>query len=59
MKGFKPIVKMQTGGGIGMGYAQPSGPMGIAAPGANPPPGREMGPRIGYKAGGKTKKRGK
>ena len=59
MKGFKPMVKMQAGGQVGMGYAQPSGPMGIAAPGENPPPGREMGPRVGYKRGGQTKKRGK
>ena len=59
MKGFKPMVKMQAGGQVGMGYAQPSGPMGIAAPGENPPPGREMGPRIGYKRGGKTKQKGK
>ena len=53
------MVKMQAGGQVGMGYAQPSGPMGIAAPGENPPPGRETGPRIGYKRGGKTKQKGK
>ena len=59
MKGFKRIVKMQAGGGVGLGLAQPSGPMGVAAPGEQSPPGREMGPRIGYKCGGKTKRKGK
>lgn len=59
MKGFKPIVKMQTGGKVGMGFANASGPMGIAAPGEAPPPGRETGPRVGYKRGGQTKKKGK
>jgi hypothetical protein len=59
MKDFKPMVKMQAGGSVGMGYAQPSGPMGIAAPGEKELPSREMGPRVGYKRGGQTKKRGK
>lgn len=53
------MVKMQAGGLVGMGLGQNTGPMGIAAPNDQFHPGREPGPRIGYKAGGKTKKRGK
>ena len=41
MKGFKRIVKMQAGGGVGLGLAQPSGPMGVAAPGEKAPPRSE------------------
>ena len=59
MKDFKPMVKMQAGGAVGMGLAQPSGPMGVAAPGEQTPPGREVGPRVGYKRGGQTKRKGK
>ena len=59
MKDFKPMVKMQAGGLVGMGVGQHSGPMGIAAPNEQFQPGRQPGPRIGYKSGGKTKKRGK
>ena len=59
MKDFKPMVKMQAGGLVGMGAGQQSGPMGVAAPNSQIQPGHQSGPRIGYKAGGKTKKRGK
>ena len=59
MKDFKPTVKMQAGGLVGMGVGQHSGPMGVAAPNEQFQPGRQPGPRIGYKAGGQTKKRGK
>lgn len=59
MKDFKPMVKMQAGGLVGMGAGQHSGPMGIAAPNAQFQPSHEPGPRVGYKAGGKTQKRGK
>lgn len=59
MKDFKPMVKMQAGGMVGMGLGQNTGPMGVAAPNDQFHPGREPGPRIGYKSGGKTKKRGK
>ena len=47
MKDFKPMVKMQVGGSVGMGHAQPSGPMGIAAPGENQLPSVEAKPRVG------------
>ena len=53
------MVKMQAGGLVGMGAGQHSGPMGIAAPNAQFQPSHEPGPRVGYKAGGKTQKRGK
>lgn len=55
MKGFKPMVKMQTGGTVGMGAAQPSGPMGITAPGESYHPSREPETRVGYKKGKKVK----
>lgn len=50
------MVKMQAGGVVGQGVGQPSGPMGVAAKTAHYQPGRKPEPRIGYKAGGKTKK---
>lgn len=53
------MVKMQAGGSVGMGQAAPSGPMGIAAPSTQEQPGRELGPRVGYKRGGKVKKNAK
>lgn len=58
MKDFKPMIKMQAGGSvdIGMGVGQASGPMGVASPGLKFQPGRQPAPRVGYKAGGKTKK---
>ena len=59
MKDFKPMVKMQAGGLVGMGLGQNTGPMGVAAPNDQFHPGREPGPRIGYKAGKKVKKNAK
>ena len=40
----------------GMGVGQPTGPMGMAAPGAKPLPGQQPNIRIGYRSGGKIKK---
>jgi hypothetical protein len=59
------VAKKNTGGlvtaapqptqpGIGMG--QPSGAMGVAAPGAQPLPGHNPNIRVGYKHGGKAGK---
>ena len=53
------MVKMQAGGLVGMGLGQNTGPMGVAAPNDQFHPGREPGPRIGYKAGKKVKKNAK
>lgn len=53
------MVKMQAGGLVGMGAGQQSGPMGVAAPNEQSQASRQPGPRIGYKAGGKTKQKGK
>ena len=59
MKDFKPMVKMQAGGLVGMGLGQQTGPMGVAAPNEQYHPSREPISRVGYKTGGKSKKRGK
>jgi hypothetical protein len=56
MKDFKPMVKMQAGGLVGMGQSQPSGPMGVIAPGDQYQPSRAPQARIGYKSGKKVKK---
>lgn len=59
MKGFKPMVKMQTGGFVetepGQGLGQPSGPMGVAAPNSKMLPGSHPPNRIGYKNGKKVR----
>lgn len=66
MKDFKKLPKMKTGGSVkkyeqggpvfGMGVGQASEPMGVTAPASKYQPGRTPMDRIGYKAGGKTKK---
>ena len=56
MKDFKPTVKMQAGGLVGMGVGQASGPMGVAARSSQTQPGRKPAPtRIGYKEGKRVK----
>lgn len=42
-----------------LGSAQPSGAMGVAAPGRKFQPGRSPEPRVGYCGGGMAKKKGK
>lgn len=42
-----------------LGSAQPSGAMGVAAPGRKYQPGRSPEPRVGYCGGGTAKKKGK